>query len=176
MRLLHAHQVTVVADIRSVPYSRQTPQFNREQLKSDLERSGISYVYLGIELGARPTDLACYKDGRVSYELLAKTALFRSGLQKIIADSRKHQIALLCVEKDPLECPRSLLVARELEAASVQVFHILGDSSTESQGGAMNRLLARLRMDEKDLFRTKDELIEDACQRQEQRIAYVKSQ
>ena len=63
--LLRTHGVTAVADLRSAPYSRFNPQFNRETLARALEAQRIRYVFLGRELGARPDDPACYEDGRV---------------------------------------------------------------------------------------------------------------
>ena len=76
--LLEKHHIDAVADVRSVPYSRWQPQFNRESLQSALGDHAIAYVFLGKELGARSDDRRCYEDGRVSYRLLANTALYVS--------------------------------------------------------------------------------------------------
>ena len=173
VNLLRKHGVTAVADIRSTPYSAATPQFDRENLKPKLQTEGFKYVYLGDELGAHPQDPACYKDGKVQYSLQAKTSLFRQGLQRVISGAQKHRIALLCVEKDPLKCHRSVLIARELEAQSVDVAHILADGGIESHSEAMDRLLTESKLDRRDLFRSREELVEEACRRQEQRVAYV---
>ena len=172
INLLRKHGVTAVADIRSTPYSAATPQFDRENLKPKLQSEGFKYVYLGDELGAHPQDPACYKDGKVQYRLQAKTLLFRQGLQRVISGAQKHRIALVCVEKDPLKCHRSVLIARELEAQSVDVAHILADGSIESHSDAMDRLLKESKLDRADLFRTREELVEEACTRQEHRVAY----
>ena len=75
--LLKRHRIEAVADVRSVPYSRWQPQFNRESLIDSLKTHGIAYVFLGKELGARTDDPECYEDGRVKYRLLAKTKLFK---------------------------------------------------------------------------------------------------
>lgn len=173
VNLLRKHGVTAVADIRSEPYSAATPQFNRENLKPQLRSEGFRYVYLGDQLGAHPQDPACYKDGKVQYSRQAKTSLFKQGLQRVIAGAQKHTIALLCVEKDPLKCHRSVLIAGELEAQSVDVAHILADGSIEPHSEAMDRLLKEEKLDRADLFRTREELVEEACRRQEHRIAYV---
>ena len=61
--LLDAHRVTALADVRTAPYSRFNPQFNREQLADTLRSSGIKYVYLGRELGGRSDDKSCYERG-----------------------------------------------------------------------------------------------------------------
>ncbi|HEX7774390.1 MAG TPA: DUF488 domain-containing protein [Pyrinomonadaceae bacterium] len=173
INLLKQHGVTAVADIRSTPYSAAAPQFNRENLMPRLQSEGFKYVYLGDELGAHPQDPACYKQGKVQYSLQAKTSLFRQGLQRVISGAQKYRLALLCVEKDPLECHRSVLHAGELEAQSVDVVHILADGSIESHTDTMDRLLKGSKLDGGDLFRTREELVEEACRRQEHRIAYV---
>lgn len=173
LQLLRANQVTAVADIRSEPYSGYNPQFGREALKSSLETAGINYVFLGDELGAHPKDSACYKGNKVQYELMAKTPLFKQGLTRVVSGSQQHRIALMCAEKEPLECHRSVLLSRELEALGMDVSHILEDGSLESQDEAMNRLLEKFGLDGGDLFRTREQMIEDACALQEQQVAYV---
>ena len=66
--LLRRHGVTALADVRSAPYSRFNPQFNREALEQALDANDIKYVFLGRELGARPADPVLYKDGEVQYD------------------------------------------------------------------------------------------------------------
>ena len=172
--LIEAHGVTAIADVRSAPYSRRQPQFNRDPLRRALKESGIEYLFCGQELGARPEDTLCYdENGRVRYRRLARTPLFRSGIDFILREARECCIALLCAEKEPLECHRTLLVARELVARGVAVSHIHADGHLETQMDALARLPAMLKMPETDFFRTHEELIEEACISQENRIAYV---
>jgi uncharacterized protein (DUF488 family) len=63
--LLQRHDIAAIADVRSKPYSRANPQFNRDELKEALTHTGIVYVFLGKELGARSEDAACYENGKV---------------------------------------------------------------------------------------------------------------
>jgi uncharacterized protein (DUF488 family) len=173
--LLQQHGIDAVADVRSTPYSRFNPQFNKEKLQAALAAARIRYVFLGEELGARTKDPACYDDsGRVSYAKLASTELFRSGLDRLLTGMRDHRIAIMCAEREPLECHRTILVARELEKAGVPVTHILHDGSLESNLQALQRLAADLKLAGTDLFRTPDELIEQAYEKQGGRIAYVR--
>lgn len=174
--LLHQHGVNAIADVRSVPYSRMQPQFNREALMGTLKEHGIAYVFLGKELGARSDDEACYENGRVQYRRLAGTETFRAGLERVRTGSERRQIAIMCAEREPLECHRTLLVSRELVAAGTPVVHIHGDGHVETHVDAVRRLLLMLRLPEKDLFRTQSELIEEAYARQEERVAYVDEQ
>lgn len=131
LRLLEMHTVTAVADVRSSPYSRLHPAFNKEPLQEALAAKGIAYVFLGQELGVRSRDPSCYEGGKVQYRKLAQTELFRSGLERVMNGARSHRIALLCAEREPLACHRSLLVARELEAIGAAIEHIHPDGRLE---------------------------------------------
>jgi len=158
--------------VRSHPYSRMNPQFNREPLKAVLAAAGIAYVFLGHELGARSDDPACYLAGKVQYDCLARTAQFHAGLERVREGMARYRLALMCAEKEPLECHRGILVSRHLEAAGITVCHILADGSLESHAEAMQRLRAQLKLPESDLFRTPEEVLEDAYRMQGERIAY----
>ncbi len=173
IRLLQLNAVTAVADIRSVPFSQFRPEFNKEPLQTALQANDIEYVFLGVELGARSKDPSCYENGRVQYRRLAQTELFKNGLNRVITGAMSHRIALLCAEKEPLACHRSLLVARELEGLGVNVMHIHSDGTLEPQSQVMARLLAMYGLEKTDMFRTAKEAVEEACARHEQRIAYV---
>jgi uncharacterized protein (DUF488 family) len=171
--LLREHHIVALADVRSAPYSRSNPDFNREFLKTKLADAGIAYVFLGSELGARPEDPRFYQQGRVQYRMLAQSPLFRAGLDRVIKGAQTYRLALLCAEKEPLECHRTLLVARELVALGASVAHVHADGSLETYADAMGRLLKMLGLPDKDLYRNKEEMIADACALQEERIAYV---
>jgi uncharacterized protein (DUF488 family) len=173
--LLQQHGVNALADVRSTPYSRFNPQFNKDRLQTALAAAGIRYVFLGEELGARSKDPSCYdEEGRVSYAKLALTETFRKGVERLLTGLQQHRIAIMCAEREPLDCHRTILVSRELEKAGVPVTHILHDGSLEPHHQAMRRLASDLKLTSTDLFRTPDELIEDAYEKQGSRIAYVR--
>jgi len=171
--LLQQHGVTALADVRSAPYSRFNPQFNKEALARELKARGIKYVFLGRELGARSDDRSCYENGRVQYGRLARTDLFRQGLERVRRGAEGHRIALMCAEKEPLECHRTLLVARALDEQGVEVMHILGDGRLESHPDARERLLEVTGLAREDLFRSRAELLAEALKRQEDKVAFV---
>ena len=171
--LLQQHRVTALADVRSTPYSRVNPQFNQKALKRCLTTHGIKYVFLGRELGGRSEDRTCYENGRIQYVRLARTELFRTGIERVVRGASDYRIALMCAEKEPLECHRTLLVARVLAERGVVVGHILADGRLESHEATMERLLDIVGLPHHNLFRSKDELIEEALLRQEERVAYV---
>ena len=172
VELLLRHKIGAVADVRSTPYSRRHPHFNKKALKESLRANGIAYVFLGKELGARSADPACYENGRVRFRKLAATSLFRSGIKRVLDGSQQMRIALMCAEKDPLNCHRTILVTRELVALGKKVNHILADGEIETHDAAMNRLCKQLGIRE-DLLRAPEELENDAYAAQEAKMAYT---
>ena len=173
--LLRTRGVTALADVRSAPYSRFNPQFNRETLARALEAQGIRYVFLGRELGARPDDPGCYEEGRVRYARLARTVLFRRGLDRVADGARRHELALTCAEKEPLDCHRTILVARELVRRGIDVAHVLADGRIEPHDDTVERLLARHGLDQPHLFAPRAERIEQAFDAQAAALSYVSS-
>ena len=181
VELLQRHAVTAVADVRAAPYSRFNPQFNRESLAGSLVARGIAYVFLGSELGGRSDDPSCYENGRISYARLGGTPSFQKGLDRVAQGAASHRIALMCAEKEPLECHRGLLVAPALETRGVSVAHIGPDGRLERHADAMLRLLAVRGMMEdaiegqQSFFRrSRAELIEKALAQQAHRFAHRK--
>jgi uncharacterized protein (DUF488 family) len=170
--MLKAHRISAVADVRSSPYSGYNPQFNQAAIQAHLKEAGLAYVFLGRELGARPTDQSCYIEGRVDYGRLAALASFREGLDRLAQGLREHQIALLCAEKDPLMCHRAILVCRHLAAREIGARHILEDGSIETHEDALTRLLAEVGLAENDLFRSLEDRIQDAYDKRGKKIAY----
>src|SRR5436189_261050 len=93
IELLKQHGVRAVADVRSSPYSRFNPHFNRETMKTWLKQAGLWYVFLGVELGARRDEPECYVNGKARYDLIAKTPAFAHGLKRIRVGLSEHRIA-----------------------------------------------------------------------------------
>ena len=173
LELLRRNGVTAIADVRSQPYSRMNPQFNRESLRDALKAVGIAYAFLGRELGARTTDTCCYVDGKVQYSRLAQTDAFQHGLTRVINGASRYRIALLCAEKDPLTCHRTILVVRHLVARGLRAAHILENGRLEQHDEAINRLLKEVGISERDFFMPRQALIDEAYARRESEIAYV---
>ena len=148
--------------MRSRPFSRRFPQFNKERLTTTLGQHGIAYVFLGKELGARSDDESCYENDQVQYPRLAATALFKQGIDRALTGADKFRVALMCAEKEPLDCHRTLLVGRALQQRGASIAHILADGSIETQAQAMTRL-TRI---------TRQEDIDQACRLRERTIAY----
>ncbi len=176
LRLLTTNNVSAIADVRSSPYSRVNPQFNREALKAQLKMIGIAYAPLGHELGARTDDRSCYENGKVQYGRLARTSLFRAGLKRLLGGMQTHRVALMCAEKDPITCHRMVLVCHALRHESLDIFHIRADGSLETNAEAERRMVEAVSLPERDLFTSGDEMIEEAYRLQGDRIAWVEAE
>ena len=139
--MLQEHEINVVVDVRSVPYSRYNPQFNRDRISKSLRENRIKYMFFGKELGARTDDPSCYDDdGRVQYSRLKNTPGFQSAIKRLMEGAGSHRIALMCAEKDPSVCHRTILVSQELAQAGQQIEHILEDGSLEPHENILDKL------------------------------------
>ncbi len=175
IELLRQYGVTAVADVRSQPYSRMNPEFNREAFCAQLKKVGIAYVFLGRELGGRPEDPICYVEGRVRYDRVAQTALFRAGIERVIRGMQKYTVALMCAEKDPLTCHRAILISRHLAARGVKIAHILADGRIETHDDAVFRLRCEVGLSSGNFLMSEEEIIAEAYERRARQIAYMES-
>lgn len=172
--LLAEHRITAVADVRTSPASRAAPWSNRGDLKQSLSEVGISYSFLGAELGGRPSNPLLYTNGVADYEKMARTELFKCGVDRIKVGSSDYRIALMCAERDPLECHRCLLVGRHMKNLDWAVLHILHNSEVESQEQSEARLLNIQRIDvhQGDLLADDSDRVTLAYKKQMQAFAY----
>lgn len=132
IELLRQHAIAVVVDVRSAPYSRYCPQFNKENLRRVLQAAGIAYVYGGAKLGGRPQDPECYGEGRVRFALIEARPWYREGIERLLEIAREQRCAIMCAEEDPAHCHRHHLVSQTLLRMGVRVWHIRGDGQTEA--------------------------------------------
>lgn len=172
LALLTQRGVTALADVRSHPFSQHYPHFSRTELEPALKAAGLAYVFLGKELGARSDMPSCLVDGRADYERMAETPVFKAGLVRIAEGSAKHRICLMCAEKEPLDCHRTVLVSRHLRALGLDVGHVLADGSVESHADVERRLFKLAGVPEHDLFRSREECLTEAYRIRGEKIAW----
>jgi uncharacterized protein (DUF488 family) len=173
VELLKRHDITALCDVRSSPYSRFSPQFNREALKDEMALQHIFYIYLGAELGPRSSDPTCYINGKVQYNRLAAKETFQQGLSRLRKGMATHRIILMCAEKDPLTCHRMLLICRHMRGVDIAIRHVLEDGTLEENRDTERRLMTLLKIDSEDLFSTEAEQIERAYDIQGGKVAYI---
>ncbi len=171
--LLKMHSINAICDVRSQPYSRHNPQFNREVLQPRLKENHITYVFLGSELGARSNDTSCYLNGKVQFNCLSQTSDFKKGIKRIKAGMDSYRVALMCAEKDPLMCHRTILICRYIRNEGVSIKHILSDGSIETNAELEDRLMKLFNMPQDDLFLDREKLVNRAYDMQSDKIAYV---
>lgn len=131
--LLQRHGIQSLVDVRSAPYSRYVPHFNRPELEYAVERAGIRYLYFGDELGGRPPGDEFYdSEGYVLYYRAARAPFFLRGLERLTDEGALYRTAVMCSEEDPTNCHRRLLIGRVLEEQHVSVLHIRGDDRIQT--------------------------------------------
>ncbi len=132
--LLARYQIEVIADVRSVPWSRHVPWAARAVLEKELARHGIRYVYLGAELGGRPRgpEYEGMSSREELYRRIASSGAFRTGIDRLIRGARQHRVAMLCSEESPAICHRDRLIRPVLVQQGVSVHHIRADGTLES--------------------------------------------
>jgi uncharacterized protein (DUF488 family) len=172
LRLLKKYQITALADVRSSPYSQYKPEFNKESLSAFLKANNIAYVFLGDQCGARVKDLSCYVNGKVDYKLVAKSQNFNKGLERIKTGMEKYRIVLMCAEKDPITCHRTILICRSLFALNINIKHILANGEVEDHKSFEYRLMNLFKLNQQDFFRSEQQRLDDAYARQGEEIAY----
>lgn len=156
LELLQAFSIDCLLDVRSMPASAHNPQYNKEALYRFLKSNSIAYHHFGKEFGARHTAPAVLdEDGKVDFELIRKTPEFISGLRQLIQKVNEGRtVTLMCSESDPMECHRFSMISVALEAAGMEVRHILKDKSEISNTDLEQQLLTRFKkkIPQPDLF------------------------
>ncbi len=128
VELLKAHDITLLADIRTIPKSRHNPQFAQESLARELPKAGIKYQHLK-DLGGlrRPLkqsiNTAWQNDSFRGYADYMQTREFASAIRNLMQLAKGERVAIMCAEGNPYRCHR-LLVADALTARGVRVCHI----------------------------------------------------
>jgi len=178
VELLLAHRLSMIADVRSSPYSKYCPHFSKDTLEIALRNTNINYIFLGRELGAQRSESECYVDGQAKYDRIAHLPVFRRGLERILQEVERHRIAVMCSESDPIACHRAILVCRELKKTcpDLKITHILKDGTEEQQEASEKRLikLHKLRPELFGELTSTAGLIERAYDLQAEKIAYKK--
>lgn len=135
LKLLQDFRIKVLFDVRSSPYSRYMPRYNRQDLQHLLSTQEVAYDFAGESLGGRPKDPWLYKAGvlpegkadylhMVNYPAVAATSSFRNGLRRLMTSAQERTTVMMCSEEDPQQCHRHHLIAGELHKHGFEVLHI----------------------------------------------------
>src|SRR5262245_3956504 len=171
--LLEGADVETIADIRSAPRSRFSPQFNKEAMAAALAARNIEYLFLGSELGGRPQSQALYTDGVADYDKMAAAPEFRLGLERLMEAAARRSVAAMCSEADPLECHRCLLVGRALAEQGADVRHILASGKVVTHAEVEDRLLSLEKLADADLLASsREERLAEAYRARARKAGY----
>jgi len=129
IEILRSHRVEIVVDIRSEPYSRRVPQFNKRTIERTLNNSGIKYIWKGKSLGG--------------LQALPETVI-DEGIEELIELSKDNKIIIMCSEREYIRCHRHFLIAKQLIDRGESVMHISGENIVEINRGNFT--------EQKDLF------------------------
>ena len=169
IQLLDKHNINLIIDVRSYPYSKYVPHFNKEELEIKLREREISYIYMGDKLGGKYNDPdLLFSDGSVDYAKVSQTIEFTEGIQNLIEEIKSDKIiAIMCSEKDPFDCHRFVLISHQLEKRSITVKHILGNGDVILNDALEEKLIHQYNIDyqQTTLFgsvRTKADVLEEA--------------
>ncbi len=133
LELLAAQQIKAVADVRSAPWSKYVAWANQPVLRKEFKNREIEYVFLGQELGGKPTgdEYEGVEDRRDLYRRIEKSTSFQEGIDRLIRGASRYRIAMLCSEENPYVCHRHLLITPALKERDVAVHHIRGNGAVE---------------------------------------------
>lgn len=183
INLLQLNGVEWLVDVRSIPYSQHNPQYNKENLKTDLGKSHISYVHMGNLLGARHSNPNLYFDDKemVDFKKVRDSDGFKHGIDKIVNGvSKGFNICLMCSEKDPFDCHRFVLISYALEKKGVTVKHILENGDVITNQVLEERMLLKYKIEygKATLFemgKTREEAVEEGYEKRNHDIGYIKA-
>jgi uncharacterized protein (DUF488 family) len=163
---LVAHDIAAVLDVRSSPFSRRFPHFNRARLEMSLRESRIDYRFVGDELG----EPEAYEGERARYELIRTLPAFRRGIAEVMREASIRRVALMCAEEDPITCHRMILINPELRGMPIQ--HIRRDGRVESHADAERRLVEATKSVAGGLFANGESAVGSAYEAQAERLCF----
>lgn len=151
--LLDKYQIDYILDVRSVPYSKYAEQYNKENINRELKMARIKYSFMGKYFGARPQNIEFYNnEGYLDFERVRKSKDFNKGIENVVLGlNQGHRIALMCTEKEPVDCHRAILVARAFEMQKIYAKHILPNGEILTQQQLNEQLLQKYFPDREQL-------------------------
>ena len=173
--------ISCVVDVRSTPFSRYAPQYNKDEIMHFLRNNDIQYVFMGDEFGARRDDRTLYSSfGYLDFERTRNSKLFLQGIERIKKGLENgFTIALMCTEKRAIDCHRSILIGKGLADNGFEVLHIDHEYKTMTQS-ELEKVLLRAYFSEVNMFAdqlgeplSQEEMVEEAYRRKNKEIGFI---
>lgn len=145
LSVIKERAISTVIDVRSVPYSQYHSDYNKEVLKAFLNTNRVHYRNYAKEFGAQQISKIFYSpNGYLDFDIFTKSEEFLSGIGKLKSGMDSgYTFVLMCAEKDPINCHRAIMVAREFQKNDYNIVHLLPDGNEQSQRDIETRLLER---------------------------------
>ena len=171
---LKQKSIAAIIDVRSSPYSSRFEQYNITNIKDILNNNSIFYLFLGDELGARPKQRSLYTNHVADFTKMAKSTAFIDGCRRSREGLIKFSICLMCAEKDPATCHRTILVANAFRNIypEISIFHIHSASAIEPQEKLDRRIMAMHNLEQEHFFKNFEDRLKEAYSLREKAIAY----
>lgn len=171
--LIENYNINVIVDVRSFPYSKIVPWFNREKLEASLKSRKILYGFMGDVLGGR-WDEYLSEGGIVDYTKVMEDERFVNGIKRILNGIKQgYIVCLMCSEADPRKCHRSMLIGRYLLSRyNVDVKHILDESNLLLQSQIVDEILKKYSKGGCDLFMSNEDILNYAYNLEAKKVAY----
>lgn len=152
--IIKSYGIDCVMDVRSCPHgsNNYNRQYDRDSLEIKIKQSGINYIYMGEQLGKkRIENEALDADGKADFDKIMECSTFKKGINRIVEGiKRGHKIVLMCSERNPFNCHRSILLGYALMKNGVTMEHIIDEKKSKSQ----NRI-------EEEIFITYEPVLKD---------------
>ena len=131
--MLQRENITVLYDIRMIPFSRYVPQYNQTTFPDTLKSWNIEYRYFS-DIGPRVEgDTPLYSKDGFNYELALNRERIITGLKKLSSEIQESDtVAIMATKKEPLECHRFLILSRVLQEMGHTIRHILPDETLDT--------------------------------------------
>lgn len=140
MRFLAVNLIKTVIDVRSVPYSKFAPQFNKTTLEITLPDSGIEYRFAGKFLGGFPDGRRPENLKTPDWNTLAEREDFKRGIKRLEQLMKSRRLIIMCAEENPYRCHRHHLISTALLKLGISVIHLRHDGKKDIVTEVQNRL------------------------------------
>lgn len=139
IRLLKINNIHCVIDVRSMPFSKQFPDYNQNNLEKTLNNNNIHYRNYKDEFGARRSEKEVYEELKLYDDSLIDVVVFKKvyelrkfndGYKKIVNSLNKnYNMCFLCSEKYPYDCHRAIMVSEYFYSQGYMISHIVDENT-----------------------------------------------
>ena len=159
IKVLKAHGIQTLVDVRAFPGSKRLPQFNREALAASLAAAAIRYVWVKNLGGYRKKtrddspNIALRNASFRNYADYMLTEAFEEAMSELLALAETSRTVYMCAERVYFHCHR-MLISDWLVIHGHEVFHIDGAGPAKP-----HRLTAEARLVDGQLIYRGDRLL-----------------